>query len=337
VPITVDVTGSRPSVTVAVCTRDRPEDLARCLDALAQLRYPALELLVVDNAPATGDAQAVVAARPGIRYVLEPKPGLGWARNRALAEATGEILAFTDDDVVVDAGWIDALVTAFEDDPAVGAATGLILPLELDTPAQRLFEDYRSFGRGDRRLRAQVPPGSESVAARYGLTGSFGAGASMAFRRGLLDELGRFDPCLGPGTLCRGGDDLEMFFRVLKAGYALVYQPSALVRHRHRRSMEALFDQIRDHGISFSSYVARSAAAYPDERWALARLWVWWLAKLGYRVLIPRGVPRGTMRRLALAELEGLLRGIGRYPRAHASLTADPWAGAPEPALTERS
>lgn len=336
-PSTAEAPGGRLSVTVAVCTRDRPEDLARCLDALAELRYPAVELLVVDNAPATRDAEAIVAARPGIRYVLEPTAGLGWARNRALAEAAGEILAFTDDDVVVDPGWVEALAAEFEDDPAVGAVTGLVLPLELDTPAQRLFEDYRSFGRGAERMRARVVPGSGSVAARYGLTGSFGAGASMAFRRGALEDLGGFDPCLGPGTLCRGGDDLDMFFRVLKAGHALVYQPAAVVRHRHRRPMYALLSQIRDHGTSFSSYVVRSAAAYPDERWPLIRLWLWWLAKLGYRVLVPRGAPAGTMRRLALVELDGLLRGLGRYRRARAALTPGQRAGAPEPALREHS
>jgi len=337
VPSTAEAAGGRPSVTVAVCTRDRPEDLARCLDALAELRYPTLEILVVDNAPATRDAEALVAARPGIRYVLEPNAGLGWARNRAVAEATGEILAFTDDDVVVDAGWVEALAAVFEDDPAAGAVTGLVLPLELDTPAQQLFEDYRSFGRGHERIRVQVAPGSGSVAARYGLTGSLGAGASMAFRWELLEAVGRFDPCLGAGTPCRGGEDLEMFFRMLKAGHALVYQPAAVVRHRHRRPMYALFGQIRDHGISFSSYVVRSAGAYPEERWALARLWVWWLAKLGYRVLVPRCAPAGTMRRLALVELDGLLRGLARYRRARAGLVPGQQGAVPEVALKERA
>jgi GT2 family glycosyltransferase len=322
---------------VAVCTRDRPEDLARCLDALAELRYPALELLVVDNAPATRDAEGVVAARPGVRYAVEPRPGLGWARNRALAEATGEILAFTDDDVVVDAGWVEALATVFREDAEAGAVTGLVVPLELETQAQRLFEEYRSFGRGGERIRAAMPRGSGPVAARYGLTGSFGAGANMAFRRRVLDELGGFDPCLGAGTPSRGGEDLEMYFRVLKAGHALVYQPAAVVSHRHRRQMYALFGQIRDHGISFSSYVVRSALAYPDERWALARLWVWWLAKLGYRVLIPRREPAGVMRRLALAELTGLLRGIGRYHRGRAALAPGRWSRVPEPVLRKGS
>jgi GT2 family glycosyltransferase len=307
-------------VTVAVCTRDRPQDLACCLEALGALRYPALELLVVDNAPATGDTEHLVLARPGVRYVREARPGLDWARNRAIAEATGDILAFTDDDVVVEPGWVAALAAVFRDDPRVAAVTGLVLPLELETPAQRLFEDYRSFGRGGARIRAEMAPGTGSVAARYGATGSFGTGANMAFRRRLFDELGGFDPCLGAGMPTRGGDDLDMLFRVLKAGHALVYEPTAVVRHRHRRPMGALVGQIRDHGISFSSYVVRSAACYPDERWAFARLWVWWLSKICYRLVRPRSAPAGPMRRLAMAELEGLLRGLGRYRRARTRL-----------------
>ncbi|MEP6688991.1 MAG: glycosyltransferase, partial [Gemmatimonadales bacterium] len=256
-PNPAEGSGAAPSVTVAVCTRDRPEDLARCLDALQALRYPALELLVVDNAPATDDTERLVRARAGVRYVREPAPGLDWARNRAIAEATGDVIAFTDDDVVVDPDWAGALAAVFRDDPRAGAVTGLVRPLELETEAQRLFERYRSFARGSARLRAMVPPGTESVAARYGMSGSFGTGANMAFRRRLFDEFGGFDPCLGAGTVTRGGDDLEIFFRVVKTGWALVYEPAAVVHHRHRREMAELMGQIRDHGISFSSYVVR--------------------------------------------------------------------------------
>src|SRR5690606_34847875 len=98
-----------PLVTVAVCTRDRPEDLALCLEAISQLNYPHLDCLVVDNAPRDESiAQLVRTQFPTVRYICEPHPGLDWARNRAIAEARGEIIAYTDDDVVVDPGWIRA-------------------------------------------------------------------------------------------------------------------------------------------------------------------------------------------------------------------------------------
>ncbi|MGH8071011.1 MAG: glycosyltransferase family 2 protein, partial [Candidatus Entotheonellia bacterium] len=87
-----------PFVTVAVCTRDRTAQLAECLPSLCQLDYPGLDLLVIDNAPSSpATAHLVRTGYPQVRYVCEPRPGLNWARNRAIAEARGEILAYTDD------------------------------------------------------------------------------------------------------------------------------------------------------------------------------------------------------------------------------------------------
>lgn len=306
------------SVTVAVCTRNRPESLALCLEALERLNYPMLDLLVVDNAPTDDATERLVQSRhPRIRYAREPKPGLSWARNRAIEEARGDILAFTDDDAVVDPGWVRALSAVFRADAAVMVVTGLVVPYELETEAQVLFERYRSFARGFTPMRVQAAP-VEPIAARYGATGSFGTGANMAFRRRIFGEIGPFDPCLGPGTLTRGADDLEMFFRVLKAGHALVYEPQALVRHRHRRTMAELRAQMSDNGIGFSAYLVRDALAYSDERWSFARLGAWWLLKSLYRSIRPRTLPRGAMRRLALAEFGGSLIGLNRYYRARA-------------------
>src|SRR5690606_11927646 len=109
---------SLPLVTVAVCTRERPDDLTQCLRALDELDYPHLDLVVVDNAPADGANAAVCAAYPRVRRIVEPRPGLNWARNRAVLEARGEIVAFTDDDVQVDASWVSEIVRTFASDPA---------------------------------------------------------------------------------------------------------------------------------------------------------------------------------------------------------------------------
>ena len=107
-----------------------------------------------------------------------------------------------------------------------------------------------------------------------------------------------------------------MFFRVLKEGHVLVYEPRAIVRHRHRRSMEALRSQIADHGVSFSAYIVRNALRYPDERLAFARLAGWWWAKTAFRTLWPKASPAGALRRLGLAELRGCIVGLTRYPVA---------------------
>ena len=122
-----DPSAPAPAVTVVVCTRDRPELLARCLDGLAAQAPPPEDVLVVDNAP-SDDRTAKLCAERGVRYVEEPCPGLDFARNRAVREATGEVLAFVDDDVVPDGGWLEGVRSVWRDHPDAGAMTGQVLP-----------------------------------------------------------------------------------------------------------------------------------------------------------------------------------------------------------------
>src|SRR5699024_2962213 len=99
-----------PRISVAVCTRDRTSDLASCLEALTRLDPPPFEIVVVDNAPSSDATFQLVRERfPDVYYVCEPRPGLDHARNRAVDETEGEIIAFTDDDAVVDRDWLQAL------------------------------------------------------------------------------------------------------------------------------------------------------------------------------------------------------------------------------------
>ena len=110
-----------PSLTVAICTKDRPENLARCLQHLLKLQKaedsPRFEILVVDNSPSDERAKELVALLPGVRYLREPKVGLNFARNRAMQEANGDILAYLDDDVIVDRCWLDGLMEAYSENP----------------------------------------------------------------------------------------------------------------------------------------------------------------------------------------------------------------------------
>lgn len=308
-----------PSLTAAVCTRNGAPHIAECLDALAQLEYPGpLDLLVVDNAPLDGSTRDVVARYPAIRYVVEPRPGLDWARNRAIQECRGEILAFTDDDVSVDAGWAAAIGRLFASDASVDAVTGLVVADEIDVEPQRLFEQYGGFGRGfDRQYHRVDSAAGERAARRHAGAGRFGTGANMAFRRSVFNRVGMFDPALDVGTPTNGGGDLEMFFRVLKHGCTLVYEPSALVRHRHRRTYDGLRTQLANNGIGFYAYLVRTAQAYPEERSHVIRLgawWFWWwnLRRLGRSFVRPGDFPRD----LILAELRGCLSGLRRYGRA---------------------
>ena len=299
-----------PAVTVAVCTRDRPQHVRRAIGAIAPLLREDDELLVIVNAG--GDpAATVMDTRPRVRYVAEPRPGLAWARNRAIVESRHEILLFTDDDCEPDACWVEAHRALFARNPDVDIVTGLIEPIELTTQAQRLFERYGGFPRNYRRRWIHAPR-QASVARVIGNVGELGAGANFAIRRRLWERIGPFDPALGPGTVTSAGDDLEMLFRGLKSGALLACEPRAVVRHEHRREAAGLTAQIEGWSRGFSCAIERSILAYPEERRAYRTLRTR-IALLyhGRRAVFSQG-----LRRLAIAELKGMRGAASLYDRA---------------------
>lgn len=306
-----------PLVSVAICTRDRTDYLSQCLEAIKQLDYANLEILVIDNAPSSNSTKCLVeSAFPGMRYVEEPRPGLNWARNRAIIESQGEIIAFTDDDVIVDHGWVSAIANVFISNPDALAVTGLVVPYELETKAQQLFEYYGGFGRGFDRKWIRVDKRDHRRWRIWG-TGQFGTGANMAFRASIFEKIGYFDPALDVGTLTNGGGDLEMFFRVLKEGYLLVYEPQAMNRHRHRQEYTKLKKQLTYNGHGLYSYFLRSSHYYPDEKWAFLRLGIWWLLWWHIRRILGSFIkPQRFPRELILAEFFGVFPALFRYLKA---------------------
>ena len=313
-----------PTLTVAVCTRDRVAGLDACLRALRAAASTGVDLLVVDNAPATDATERLVRERfPEVRYIREPSVGLNRARNRAIAEATGELIAFTDDDACVAAGWAIAFRDLFARNPELDGATGLVLPIALETEAQWFFERYGGFGRGFRRrwISARAPE-RRAIAFRHGNTGTLGTGANMVFRRSVFDRIGRFDPTLDVGTATNGGGDLELLFRALKEGCTLAYEPSAMVRHRHRRSYGELQAQMDGWGSGMSAYLSRSAEHYAGERMAILRLRAWlfisWFARRFVFSFVRQNFPRDLIAR----ELRGTIAGPARYRRSRADAVA---------------
>jgi GT2 family glycosyltransferase len=307
------------SLTIAICTKDRPERLERLLRSLQGLVVPealALEIAVVDNAPSDDCTRRLVERFPAVRYLIEPRAGLDFARNCAVNHATGEILAFLDDDVVVDPGWLAGLIAAWRDNPDAGAVTGLVLPLELATEAQVLFEKRGGFRRGFDRLRyaGQTLPGNPLYPCGAGI---FGAGANMAFRRQILVELGGFDEALDTGRPLPGGGDLDIFYRVVRAGYPLVYEPCALVFHEHRRDLAGLRRQYWSWGLGLMAFIAKSYQADPQARGKLRALVAWWFKDQ------LKGVAKSLLGRhplppaMVVAELWGGLQGLlGEYGRS---------------------
>lgn len=282
-----------PAVTVAVCTRGRAKSLQRTLRSLLKLDYPAdkLDLLVVDNAPTDNETRRVVTAMERIRYVVEPRPGLDWARNRAVQEAHSAIIAFTDDDVVVDPFWVRAAAGHFEH-TAVMCVTGLVVPAERETPMQNVFEEYSGFGRGFERRYYNM---SVQKHWRYWPLGAgiFGTGCNMVFRKVLFAEIGSFDTALDVGTPSHGAGDHDMFYRTLRSGYTLVYEPDAIVWHYHRRSYAELRRQLKDFGYGVYAFWMKTFWADRQMRWrtlrfALIWYWKWFLVRLWRPGRLPR-------------------------------------------------
>jgi glycosyltransferase involved in cell wall biosynthesis len=274
--------GSRPlpPISVVVCTRDRAEQLNCCLQTLMALDYPDYEIIVVDNA-SRSDATSRLVARLPVCYVREERPGLDWARNRGIAEAHHDIVAFTDDDARPDRGWLRAIAHAFAE-PEVMAVTGFVAPAELETGAQIRFElIYGGMGRGFRRRTIR----RGTLTARDLLWASgFGVGANMAFRRDLFAAIGPFDVALDVGTPSGGGGDNEMFHRLVARGYTLCYEPAALVWHTHRRDAASLRQLVYNNGRSFGAYLLTCARNRTVSRFSIlrfaAREWLgWWLLR----------------------------------------------------------
>ncbi|MEU3747849.1 MULTISPECIES: glycosyltransferase [Streptomyces] len=254
-----------PRTSVVVATRERPEQLARALDSLLAQDHPDHELIVVDNAPRTTDTHDLVTGKYAdrVRYVREDTPGLAVAHNTGAAAAEGEVLAFTDDDVIADPHWLTALTEPFADDPGLGCVTGLILPARLGTPAQVLLESHGGFAKGfaPRLYDPARPPADEPL---FPFTaGSFGSGANMAFRAEALKKAGGFDPATGTGTPARGGDDLYAFVAVLSAGFRLRYTPEALVWHHHRETWQDLRNQAYGYGAGLTAYLTATLLRRP--------------------------------------------------------------------------
>ena len=270
-----EVLATAPAITVVVCTRERPGALARCLDSLLAQQYPAVRVLVVDNAPVTGATAEVVraAARRGdVEYLLEPRAGLSFARNAAVAAAPGQILAWIDDDEVADVHWLAEVARALADHPDADVVSGVIVPAELETRAQLWFEQFGGHSKG-RGFRPDVfsPATAHRQSPLYPLP-PFGTGANMTFRPGVIERIGGFDTALGAGTPAMGSEDTLAFTQVLVGGGTIVYQPTAVTHHYHRRDLAGLHKQMVGYGAGLTAAYTSLLLRRPGLLWPLIKL-----------------------------------------------------------------
>jgi len=302
--------------TVVICTRDRPAGLANCLQSLQRQSLRPERIIVVDNASRDGRTRAVAEAA-GVDYVLEPRPGLDIARNTGARRAVGDIVAYTDDDVLQHPRWLERLVAAF-DRPDIAAVAGLVLPAELATDAQWEFEKFWSFARGYRR----IDYGQEFFSAdrtRGCPAWEIGAGASMAFRRECFDLFGYFDERLDVGAAGCSGDS-EYWHRILSRGHTCRYEPTSVAFHVHRRDLDGfkrqIFAYMRGHAAALLVQFERTGN-WGNVRRILLTLPSWYLGR-SVRWLLRSGTARD---RTLYRETTGFLSGVWYYlktPRSRA-------------------
>lgn len=295
-------TAEVPLISVILCTAGlRPTMLRACVDSLRAIRDPRFEIVIVDNGrEPTVAADELVAA--GCRVVHEPRRGLDCARNRGVAEAAGEIVAFIDDDCEAHPGWLTGVRASFG--PSIDCVTGRVVAASTLRPSERWFEARFSFDRGpDPRLFR-----AGDIGVPY-CPWQLGTGCNMAFRRRVFDAIGGFDERLDMGTLIGGAGDLDLFARLLAAGREASYAPDAVVHHHHRSTVAALRRQSIGYGATVSALATLAFLRWPHWRRPVARAAVDEFRERARRVVRRDARPVGVPASLAACELLGFLWG----------------------------
>jgi glycosyltransferase involved in cell wall biosynthesis len=205
------------------------------------------EIVVVDSA--STDAAAIAAAAHGItsradiRVERCERPGASLARNTGWRVARHQLIGFVDDDVRVRGGWAAALVAAF-DDPAVAFVTGRVVVPDDQRHAER---------------PVAISSRTEREALHAGLSGDLGASANLAVRRSALDRIEGFDETLGPGTWSSSAEDLDLFDRLFRAGFAGLFEPVAVAEHDQWRTRPQLIQLDWRYGKGMGVRLARLA------------------------------------------------------------------------------
>jgi GT2 family glycosyltransferase len=256
------------SVSVVVPTCCDPLSLERCLSSILACDYGDFEVIVVENRPASTATRRMLSERfpddTRVRYAEEARPGASHARNTGLALADGEVVAFADDDVIVDPAWLRRSTEAFGRGDDIACVTALILPLELEHRSQLLLEQLTAFGRGFRPHTYRLPEVRDGHPLFPYTRGMIGAGANTAVRKDVARQLGGFDTTLGAATPAVGGEDLDLYIRLLNAGHAVAYEPSAIVWHEHPAAKASLRRRVYRYGVGVGATLAKQVFAGPE-------------------------------------------------------------------------
>ena len=209
-----------PRVSVVVCTYNGARTIRDCLDGLSRLDYPDYEVIVVDDG--SSDATGVIARQYDCRLIQTENRGLANARNTGLAAATGEIIAYLDDDAYPDPDWLKYLAATFLRTGYAGVGGPNIAPPG-DGPIAECV--------------ARAPGGPVHVLVTDREAEHI-PGCNMAFRKSCLEAIGGFDP-----QFRTAGDDVDVCWRLQERGWTLGFHPAAMVWHHRRNSLRTYWRQ----------------------------------------------------------------------------------------------
>ena len=244
------------SLAVVVATRDRPALLADALGALGRSRRRPDRVVVVDSAsvdPRVGE----VGRAAGAEVLRCDRPGTSRARNVGWRSATEELVAFVDDDCLVDAGWVEAVRSAFAHPARPSFVTGRVEARERERRRAWLKLSLMTDA-DDRVLRRGDDPGL------------VGHGANMAWRRDALESSGGFDEAMGPGAPLQAAEDVDLFWRALEGGLTGLYCASAVVEHRARGTRRELLRAYHSYGVGAGALWSKQGRAAPQQGRAAA-------------------------------------------------------------------
>ncbi len=277
--------------SVIVATHNRPDSIRRLIASLApELATGSREIIVAENGTPAPMPLALEGAP--LKHLHEPRAGKCRIQNRAIAEATGELLVFLDDDLVVAPGYLAAVEQFFDTHREFAAMKGRILPAEDPETKVGPMAVYLDLPIADH--------GDEVIEVRGVL------GANMAFRGDALKQVGPFDERLGPGA---GGheEETEMSQRLRRAGFRIGYAPKALVYHEvdaTRANRERFIRIARERGRCRMLHEKHSAVD------VIAKNAIAWM-RLRIAQLTGAGLPRIAREERRLAVARGMFDGLG--------------------------
>jgi glycosyltransferase involved in cell wall biosynthesis len=284
---------STEHISAVICTRNREDKIGTAIQSVLANDYPSFDLTVIDQS--TSDAtrrvvESIAAADPRLHYVHVDEAGLSRAYNNGIGRTDGEILAFTDDDCIVDPDWLSTIAKAFAAEPDGELLYGQVLA------AGESADDLQ-------KTPALAIPAAERLSQLDGFK-VFGMGANFAARRSLFSSIGGFDTVLGGGGPLRSSQDFDLAYRAYRGGHVILLRPEVTLRHDGRRESEDWPALSIAYGTGDGAFYTKHIRCRdPYALWLLAKQLVGTTAKWVVKTLLGR-------RPTSMYYVRGILSGI---------------------------